>query len=74
MSRSKQNIKKSEYKTFTFCSAGIIIISELARWFSVIPELYNALINIIFFPVFVLSLFLWVNASEKERDFPFIGY
>ena len=74
MSASRQNIKKSEYKTFTLCCAGIIMLSELATWFSILPGLYNALIHISFFPVFVICLFLWLNASEKERDIPFIGY
>jgi len=74
MSASKQNGKKSEYKNFTFYSAGIIIVSELATWLSMLPEFYNVLITIIIFPIFVLSLFLWLNASEKERDIPFIGY
>ena len=74
MSASKQNIKKSEYKIFTLCCAGIIMLSELATWLSILQGLYNALIHIILFPVFVICLFLWLNASEKERDIPFIGY
>jgi hypothetical protein len=74
MSRSKQSIKKSEYKAFTLCCVGIIMLSELATWLSILPGLYTALIHIIFFPVFVICLFLWLSASEKERDIPFIGY
>jgi hypothetical protein len=74
MGASKQNVKKSKYKNFTLCSAGIIILSELGTWLLMLPEIYNVLITIIFFPVFVLSLFLWLNASGKERDIPFIGY
>lgn len=74
MSASKQNTKKSKYKTLTCCFAGIIIICEILTWLSMLPELYNALIIIVFFPGFVLGLFLWLNASEKERDIPFIGY
>jgi len=71
---SKLREKKSKYKSFTLCSAGIIILSELATWLSMQPALYNVLITIFLFPVVVLSLFLWLNASEKERDIPFIGY
>jgi len=74
MDASKQNGNKSKYKSFTFYSAGIIMLSELATWLSMLSELYNVLITIICFPAFVLSLFLWLNASEKERDIPFIGY
>jgi len=74
MGTSKQSVKKSKYKSFTFYSAGIIILSELATWLSMLPDFYNVLLTVIFFPVFVISLFLWLNASEKERNVPFIGY
>ena len=74
MGTMTQNVTKSKYKNFTFCSAGIIILSELAAWLSMLPAFYNVLITIVIFPVLVLSLFLWLNASEKERDIPFIGY
>ena len=74
MNTSTKETKKSDYKTYTLCCAGIILLSELASSFWQFPELYTALITITFFPCFLLSLFLWLNASEKERDTPFIGY
>ena len=74
MTPSDKQTKKSEYKTYTLCCAGIIILSELASSFWGFPELYTALITIPLFPCFLISLFLWLNASEKERDTPFIGY
>lgn len=74
MTGSQDNIKKSEYRTITFCCAGIILLSECATWLWALPKIYNALITITIFPCFVLSLFLWLNASEKERDIPFMGY
>ena len=74
MDQKKQRRNKSIYKTIAICSLGCIILSELATWLSILAEAYSALMHILIFPIFVVSLFLWLNASEKERDIPFVGY
>ena len=38
------------------------------------PEWIFSLLTIIIFPGFVLSLFAWWSASEKDGDMPFMGY
>jgi hypothetical protein len=74
MDQKKQRRNKSTYKAITICSLGCIILSELATRLLILAEIYSALIHILIFPVFVICLFLWLNASEKERDIPFVGY
>ncbi|MDR2855780.1 MAG: hypothetical protein LBV40_06470 [Methanomicrobiales archaeon] len=74
MTAIRDHTKKSEYKTITFFCASTILLSECATWLWTLPKIFCALITITLFPCFVLSLFLWLNASEKERDIPFMGY
>ena len=55
-------------------SAAVLAIAGYAASTGVKPGWLPVIVVVLAFPVFVLSLFLWWNASNTEGDIPFTGY
>lgn len=55
--------------------AGIVCILAGVAWrMAYVEPWITEVLLVIAFPIFVLFLGLWWNASEGEEDIPFIGY
>ncbi|MBP2132341.1 putative membrane protein [Methanomicrobium sp. W14] len=67
-------MKKSIIKVLLLISALLCVISTALSLEGVIAGWTAAAAVVVSFPVFVLSLGLLLKASDKEGDFPFIGY
>ncbi|MDG6256084.1 MAG: hypothetical protein QCH35_00635 [Methanomicrobiaceae archaeon] len=66
---------KRENALLITIAAGAVCLAAGAGWRTgyLVPWLAELLL-IAAFPVFVLFLGLWWNASEGEEDIPFLGY
>ncbi|MDK2975045.1 MAG: energy-converting hydrogenase subunit [Methanofollis sp.] len=68
------SMKKQNALIMTVLAGGVCIAASVAGSAGLLPLWAAAVLVIVFFPVFLVSLGLWWNASEKEGDTPFIGY
>jgi len=68
------HMKMRSIKTLLAISAIVCIIAGFSAIDGYIEEWIAAAIVVVFFPVFVVSLGLWWKASDKEGDYPFVGY
>jgi hypothetical protein len=50
------------------------VLSAYAVSIKIEPGWLPVIVVVLTFPVFVLALFLWWNASNVEGDIPFTGY
>jgi len=67
-------MKKNSIKAILAISALICIIAGLSAFEGYIEEWMAAALIVVSFPVFVISLGMYWKASDKEGDYPFIGY
>jgi len=67
-------MKKQNALMMTVLSGVVCVAASAAGSVGLIPLWAAAVLVIVSFPVFLVSLGLWWNASEKEGDTPFIGY
>ncbi|MDD3977920.1 hypothetical protein L1994_05635 [Methanomicrobium antiquum] len=67
-------MKKNSIKTILAISTLICIISAVLGFEGIIEDWICAALIVVFFPVFVISLGLYWKASDKEGDYPFVGY
>jgi len=67
-------MKKEEYLIVTIITAIILGLAAYAVSIGTKPEWLPVIVVVFTFPVFILSLFLWWNASNIDGDFPFTGY
>ncbi|WOF15945.1 hypothetical protein F1737_04140 [Methanoplanus sp. FWC-SCC4] len=65
---------KNKIKIMLILSAVICIAAGTAAFEGLIETWIGAAFLVVFFPAFVITLGLWWKASEKEGDYPFIGY
>jgi len=67
-------MKKALYLGLAIITAMILVSASFASLIRIEPEWLPVVIIVLAFPVCILSLFLWWNASNIEGDFPFTGY
>jgi MFS superfamily sulfate permease-like transporter len=67
-------MNKTSIKAILAISALICIIAGFSAIDGLIPEWMAAALIVVSFPIFVLSLGMYWKASDKEGDYPFIGY
>ena len=67
-------MKKESFLAVTIITAVILVIAAYAVLIGTEPEWLPVIVVVLTFPVFVLALFLWWNASNIDGDIPFIGY
>lgn len=67
-------MKKPEMLAIAIVSGMICIILPVMNAMGIVPDWLTILALLVFFPVFVISLYLWWNISGKEGDIPFVGY
>ena len=68
------HMKKGFIKLLLAISALACIIPGFLAMAGFMEEWIAAAVLVVSFPVFVVSLGLWWKASEKDGDYPFIGY
>jgi len=61
-------------KTLMVVSGLICLASAVLAASGIIGQIVMVAALIIFFPLFVISTFLTWKASDREGDYPFIGY
>lgn len=61
-------------KTLMVVSGLVCLASAVLAAAGAIGQIVMAVALIIFFPLFVISTFLTWKASDREGDYPFIGY
>jgi len=67
-------MKKQNALMMTALAGVVCVAASVAGSAGLIPLWSSTVLVIVSFPVFLVSLGLWWNASEKEGDTPFIGY
>lgn len=67
-------MNKESYLAVTIITAVILVLSGYAVSIKIEPGWLPVIVVVLTFPVFVLALFLWWNASNVEGDIPFTGY
>ena len=67
-------MKKDSFLAVTIITAVILVIAAYAVLIGTEPGWLPVIVVVLTFPVFVLALFLWWNASNIDGDIPFIGY
>ncbi|MDD4300162.1 MAG: hypothetical protein PHO78_05875 [Methanomicrobium sp.] len=67
-------MKKKSIKAVLAISALILAASAVLSVFNYLEEWICALIIVLSFPVFVISLGMYCKESDKDGDYPFIGY
>lgn len=67
-------MKKQNALMMTALAGLVCVAASAAGSLGLLPLWTAAVLVIVSFPVFLVSLGLWWNASEKEGDTPFIGY
>ncbi|HPY59501.1 MAG TPA: hypothetical protein PLG55_02090 [Methanospirillum sp.] len=67
-------MNKESYLAVTIITAVILVLSAYAVSIKIEPGWLPVIVVVLTFPVFVLALFLWWNASNVEGDIPFTGY
>jgi hypothetical protein len=67
-------MKKNKMKILMIASGLICLASAVLAAGGAIDQIVMVAALIIFFPLFVVSTFLTWKASDREGDYPFIGY
>ena len=67
-------MKKESYLALMIITVVILTVASYATYSGLKPGWLPVIVIVMTFPVWVLSLFLWWNASNIEGDFPFTGY
>ena len=67
-------MKKESYLVVTIITAIILGIAAVAVPIGIEPGWLPVIVVVFTFPVFILALFLWWNASNIDGDIPFTGY
>jgi hypothetical protein len=67
-------MQKSIIRGVTIGAGVVNLLAEGALFIGLIPFLAASAILVVALPVFMLFLFLWWNAGEKEGDVPFMGF
>lgn len=67
-------MKKESYLVVTIITAIILGLASYAVSIGIEPGWLPVIVVVLTFPVFILALFLWWNASNIEGDIPFTGY
>jgi hypothetical protein len=67
-------MKKQNALMMTALAGVVCVAASTAGSLGLLALWASAVLVIVSFPVFLVSLGLWWNASEKEGDTPFIGY
>ncbi|MBN2733495.1 MAG: hypothetical protein JXQ82_01385 [Methanomicrobiaceae archaeon] len=67
-------MKKTSIKAILAISAIICITAGLFALEGIIPEWLAAAVIVVSFPAFVISLGMYWKESDKEGDYPFVGY
>jgi len=67
-------MNKESYLAVTIITAVILVLSGYAVSIKIEPGWLPVIVVVLTFPVFVLALFLWWNASNVDGDIPFTGY
>ena len=67
-------MKKESYLIVTIISAIILGVAAFAVPIGIEPGWLPVIVVVLTFPVFILALFLWWNASNIDGDIPFTGY
>lgn len=65
---------KRKMKILMVVSGLVCLASAVLAAGGVIDQIVMVAALIIFFPLFVISTFLTWKASDREGDYPFIGY
>lgn len=67
-------MNKESYLAVTIITAVILGLAAYAVSIGTEPGWLMVIVVVLTFPVFILALFLWWNASNVEGDIPFTGY
>lgn len=67
-------MKKESYLIVTIITAIILGLASYAVSIGIEPGWLAVVIIVLTFPLFILTLFLWWNASNTDGDIPFTGY
>lgn len=67
-------MKKESYLIVTIITAIILGLASYAVSIGIEPGWLVVVIIVLTFPLFILALFLWWNASNTDGDIPFTGY
>jgi hypothetical protein len=67
-------MKKQDALGIMLVAGAVCLLAGIGGATATIAPWLAGIVIVIAFPVFVLFLGLWWNASEGEGDIPFIGY
>lgn len=67
-------MKKTIVQGITMVTGSAGLLAEGSSLAGLIPAVLAGAILVVALPLFVLFLFLWWSAGEKEGDIPFMGY
>ncbi len=67
-------MNKESYLAITIITGVILGIAAYAVSVGIQPEWLPVIVVVLTFPVCILALFLWWNASNTDGDIPFTGY
>ncbi|WP_130647165.1 hypothetical protein [Methanofollis fontis] len=67
-------MKKQNVLMMAGCSGAASVVASVAGSLGFIPLWASEVLIIVIFPIFLVLLGLWWNASKKEGDTPFIGF
>ena len=67
-------MNKESYLAVTIITAVILALSAYGVSIKTEPGWLLVIVVVLTFPVFILALFLWWNASNTDGDIPFTGY
>jgi hypothetical protein len=67
-------MKKQDAFKIMLAAGLTCLLAGIGAGASVIASWLAGIVIVVAFPVFVIFLGLWWNASEGEGDIPFIGY
>jgi len=67
-------MKKNIIQGITVGTGLICLGSWLAELGGILSSWIAALVLVLVFPFFIIALGLWWRASQREGDYPFLGY
>lgn len=67
-------MKKNILEGIMVVTGLVCLGSGLAELAGLISQWVAALVLVLVFPFFIIALGLWCRASQKEGDYPFLGY
>jgi len=67
-------MKRLHIQLIAILSGLILILSSIGAYLGAIPYASSALVTIIIFPAFIISIGLLLSARLKDGDIPFMGY